>query len=40
MKPDTQAIHAGYDIDPTTGALAQPIHLSTTFERDLDGDFS
>lgn len=40
MKPDTQAIHAGYDIDPTTGALAQPIHLSTTYERDLDGDFS
>jgi len=40
MKPETQAIHAGYQIDPTTGALAQPIHLSTTFERDLDGEFS
>ncbi|MEO1289471.1 MAG: PLP-dependent aspartate aminotransferase family protein [Chloroflexota bacterium] len=40
MKPETKAIHAGYDIDPTTGALAQPIHLSTTFERDLDGEYS
>lgn len=40
MKPETQAIHAGYDIDPQTGALAQPIHLSTTFERDEDGEFS
>lgn len=40
MKPETQAIHAGYDIDPETGALAQPIHLSTTFERDEDGEFS
>lgn len=40
MKPETKAIHAGYDIDPETGALAQPIHLSTTFERDEDGEFS
>jgi len=40
MKPETRAIHAGYDIDPATGALAQPIHLSTTFERDMDGEYS
>ncbi|MGB7337588.1 MAG: aminotransferase class I/II-fold pyridoxal phosphate-dependent enzyme [Phototrophicaceae bacterium] len=40
MKPETQAIHAGYQIDPATGALAQPIHLSTTFERDEDGEFA
>ncbi|MEM9952076.1 MAG: PLP-dependent aspartate aminotransferase family protein [Chloroflexota bacterium] len=40
MKPETKAIHAGYDIDPTTGALAQPIHLSTTFERDPNGEYS
>ncbi|GAB5494442.1 MAG: cystathionine gamma-synthase [Phototrophicaceae bacterium] len=40
MRPETQAIHAGYTIDPETGALAQPIHLSTTYERDEDGEFS
>jgi len=40
MKPETLAIHAGYDIDPTTGALTPPIHLSTTFERDPDGGFA
>lgn len=40
MKPETRAIHAGYEIDPATGALAQPIHLSTTYERDKDGEFS
>jgi cystathionine gamma-synthase len=26
-------------IDPATGAVAPPIHLSTTFERDLDGSY-
>jgi cystathionine gamma-synthase len=40
MRPETLAIHAGYEIDPTTGALTHPIHLSTTFERDADGSFS
>jgi cystathionine gamma-synthase len=40
MRPETLAIHAGYEIDPTTGALTPPIHLSTTFERDADGSFS
>jgi cystathionine gamma-synthase len=40
MKPETLAIHAGYEIDPTSGALTPPIHLSTTFERDADGAFS
>lgn len=40
MRPETKAIHAGYTIDPETGALAQPIHLSTTYERDEDGEFS
>lgn len=39
MKPETQAIHAGYEIDPSTGALAQAIHLSTTFERDPNGEY-
>jgi cystathionine gamma-synthase len=40
MKPETLAIHAGYEIDPKTGALTPPMHLSTTFERDADGAFS
>jgi len=37
--PETLAVHAGRVIDPATGALAPPIHLSTTFERDPDGSY-
>jgi cystathionine gamma-synthase len=37
MKLETLAVHAGRRIDPSTGAIAAPIHLSTTFERDADG---
>jgi cystathionine gamma-synthase len=33
----TVAVHAGRAPDPTTGALAEPIVLSTTFERAEDG---
>ncbi|HEX4638688.1 MAG TPA: aminotransferase class V-fold PLP-dependent enzyme, partial [Chthoniobacterales bacterium] len=40
MKIETLAVHAGHQIDPTTGAVAAPIHLSTTFERDLEGTYS
>lgn len=40
MKPETKAIHAGHQIDPSTGAITSPIHLSTTYERDTDGEFS
>ncbi len=40
MHPETKVVHAGQHIDPTTGAVAQPIHLSTTFERDADGEYS
>ncbi|WP_017300362.1 aminotransferase class V-fold PLP-dependent enzyme [Nodosilinea nodulosa] len=36
---DTQAVHSGRAIDPSTGALTPPIHLSTTFERDGDGSY-
>ncbi|MBD2113366.1 MULTISPECIES: trans-sulfuration enzyme family protein [Cyanophyceae] len=36
---ETQAIHSGRNIDPATGALTAPIHLSTTFERDGDGSY-
>ncbi len=37
MEIETLAVHAGRKIDPATGAVAAPIHLSTTFERDADG---
>ena len=40
MKIETLAVHAGHTIDPATGAVAAPIHLSTTFERDVDGGYS
>jgi len=33
MRLETLAVHAGADIDPTTGAIAPPVHLSTTFEH-------
>src|SRR5215813_11155182 len=39
MRIETTAVHAGRSIDPATGAVAQPIHLSTTFERAEDGSF-
>ena len=38
MRFETIAVHAGSHVDETTGAIASPIHLSTTFERGLDGD--
>lgn len=36
---ETLAVHAGNEVDPSTGALTPPIHLSTTFERDADGGY-
>jgi cystathionine gamma-synthase len=33
MRLETIAVHAGAEIDPATGALAPPLHLSTTFEH-------
>src|ERR1700694_808619 len=30
---ETIAVHAGGEVDPATGAVAPPIHLSTTFEH-------
>jgi cystathionine gamma-synthase len=38
MRFETTAIHAGAHVDPETGAVAPPIHLSTTFERDASGE--
>jgi len=40
MKIETLAVHAGHSIDPATGAVAAPIYLSTTFERDVEGTYS
>jgi len=33
MRLETIAVHAGAEIDPATGALPPPLHLSTTFEH-------
>src|SRR5438270_7177596 len=37
VRIETLAVHAGHEIDPATGAVVAPIHLSTTFERDVEG---
>jgi cystathionine gamma-synthase len=39
MKLETIAIHAGNHIDETSGAVIQPITLSTTFERGKEGNY-
>jgi cystathionine gamma-synthase len=39
LKIETRAVHAGRKIDPATGAVTPPIHLSTTFERSPDGSY-
>ena len=36
---NTTCVHAAHSPDTATGALAAPIHLSTTFERDADGEY-
>ena len=38
MRFETKAIHSGAGADEETGAISQPIHLSTTFERTVDGE--
>ena len=40
VRLETVAVHAGHEIDPATGAVATPIHLSTTFQRDVEGTYS
>jgi cystathionine gamma-synthase len=37
MRFETKAIHAGGEPDEATGAIAPPIHLSTTYERMAGG---
>jgi len=39
VKIETRAVHAGRHIDPATGAVTPPIHLSTTFQRAPDGEY-
>ena len=39
MKIETRAVHAGRQIDAATGAVAMPLHMSTTFERSPDGEY-
>ena len=36
---NTLCVHAAHQPDAATGAVAEPIHLSTTFERDADGGY-
>src|SRR2546430_6137806 len=40
VRVETLAVHAGHEIDPATGAVVAPIHLSTTFERDVEGTYA
>ena len=40
MRFETKAIHAGRQVDPVTGAVTTPIHLSTTYERSHDGSYT
>ena len=36
---NTLCVHSAHSPDKSTGALAQPIYLTTTFERDADGEY-
>lgn len=40
QRVETIAVHAGAHVDPATGAVTPPIHLSTTFERAADGSYT
>ena len=39
MRIETLAVHSGRSVDPATGAVTPPIHMSTTFEREPDGTY-
>jgi cystathionine gamma-synthase len=39
MKIETLAVHAGRNVDSNTKAVTPPIYLSTTFEREADGEY-
>ena len=40
MRFETKAIHSGRQVDRETGAVTMPIHLSTTYERNIDGSYT
>lgn len=40
MKLETISVRTGREVEPTAGDVAPAIHMTTTFERDLDGEFS
>src|ERR1700684_491360 len=37
---NTRCVRAAHAPDAATGAIAEPIYLTTTFERDADGAYS
>lgn len=39
LRLNTVAVRAGHAPDPASGAIAKPIVLSTTFEREIDGGY-
>ena len=39
VRIETLAVHAGHSVDAATGAVAPPIHMSTTFERNAEGGY-
>jgi cystathionine gamma-synthase len=39
MRIETLSVHSGRKIDSATGAVTPPIHLSTTFEREKNGEY-
>ena len=39
MRIETLAVHSGRHVDPATGAVTPPIHMSTTFQRGIDGSY-
>src|SRR5438445_9370616 len=40
MRIETLAVHAGHAIDPATGAVSAPTHLSAALGRDMEGAYS
>jgi cystathionine gamma-synthase len=40
VKLETLSVRVGREVEPEAGDVAPAIHLSTTFERDADGEFS
>src|SRR5437588_8443064 len=40
VRVETLAVHAGHEIDAATGAVAAPVRLTTTFQRDVEGTYA